>query len=221
VESTWHSEDKVREYVSRVGRLEARRQGEAELVEYLPTHVDRALDLGCGDGRLLELVLNTHHETAEAIGLDDSPPMLELAQQRLGHDPRVSIVSHDLSEPLPELGQFDVIVSGFAIHHLEHERKRRLFAEIADALTPGGRFINLEVVQCATPLLHELFNERIGRVGGDPEDIRAGAGEQLEWMRDAGLIEVDCAWRWRGFAVLIGSAPPPTSPRANASTPSA
>ena len=74
-------------------------------------------------------------------------------------------------------------------------------------LRPGGVFANLEVVACATPELHEEFNRRIGRPGGDPEDILAGVEEQLAWMRDAGLEHVDCNWRWRGFAVLVGAAP--------------
>ena len=68
-------------------------------------------------------------------------------------------------------------------------------------------FANLEVVQCATPKLHEEFNQRIGRPGGDPEDILAGVEEQLGWMSEAGLDQVDCNWRWRGFALLVGQAP--------------
>lgn len=68
-------------------------------------------------------------------------------------------------------------------------------------------FANLEVVQCATPELHEEFNQRIGRPGGDPQDVLAQVEPQLSWMRDAGLVHVDCQWRWRGFALLVGRAP--------------
>lgn len=45
MDATWTDEEKVREYVGRVGRLAARAVGEAELVEHLPARVDRALDL--------------------------------------------------------------------------------------------------------------------------------------------------------------------------------
>jgi tRNA (cmo5U34)-methyltransferase len=171
---TWKDEEKVSEYVGRVGRLAARAAGEGELVEHLPVQVDRVLDL---------------------------------ARQRLADEPRVRILEHDLREPLPELGHIDVVVAGFSIHHLAHERKVSLFEEVAAILRPGGVFANLEVVQCATPELQAEFYERIERPGGDPEDVLAEVQPQLEWMRAAGLVQVDCMWRWRGFALLVGRAP--------------
>jgi tRNA (cmo5U34)-methyltransferase len=206
-EATWRDAAKVEEYVGRVGRLAARQAGEAELVEALPADVARVLDLGCGDGRLAALVLDARPDTTEAVALDSSPPMLELARERFRGDTRVEVREHDLAGALPDLGPFDVVVSGFAIHHLAHARKRSLFGEIVGALRPGGVFANLEVVQCATPELHEEFNRRIDRPGGDPQDVLAAVEPQLAWMREAGLVQVDCSWRWRGFALLVGQAP--------------
>jgi len=39
---------------------------------------------------------------------------------------------HDLDRPLPLLGRFAAVVSSFAVHHLEHERKRSLHGEVFD-----------------------------------------------------------------------------------------
>jgi len=132
--------------------------------------------------------------------------MLEAAGARLGDDQRVRILAGDLAEPIGALGDADVIVSGFAIHHLDHDRKRSLFGEVTSLLRPGGLFANLEVVQCATDALQAAFYEAIGRPAGDPEDRLVDVETQLGWMRAAGLTEVHCMWRWRGFALLCGSA---------------
>jgi SAM-dependent methyltransferase len=207
VTGTWNDHAKVHEYVGRVGRLEARAAGEAELREHLPSKVHRVLDLGCGDGRLAAVVLEARPEVREVVALDRSAPMLDLARQRFGADPRVDVREHDLDAPLPDLGAFDVVVTGFAVHHLAHERKQTLFEEVVAALRPGGVFANLEVVQCATPELQAEFYRRIDRPDGDAEDVLAEVESQLTWMREAGLVQVDCAWRWRGFALLTGQAP--------------
>ena len=206
-EHTWKDHEKVHEYVGRVGKLAARAAGEAELADNLPDQVERVLDLGCGDGRLAALVLEARPGATQAGGLDSSPPMLGLARERFGDDPRVALLAHDLEEPLPHLGAFDAVVSGFAIHHLPHGRKRSLFAEVAGMLRSGGLFANLEVVQCATDELQAEFYRRIGRPDGDAEDVLAEVEPQLQWMREGGLTQVDCAWRWRGFALLVGQAP--------------
>ena len=205
--SSWKDEDKVAEYTGRVGRLAARRAGEAELLEALPDEVTRIMDLGCGDGRLMDLVLDARPELTEVIGLDNSPPMLELARRRFAGEARVTITEHDLDQAVIGTHDIDAVISGFAIHHLSHRRKRSLFGEIVAALRPGGVFANLEVVQCATAELHEEFNRRIERPGGDPQDILAEVEPQLQWMRTAGLTQVDCNWRWRGFALLVGEKP--------------
>jgi tRNA (cmo5U34)-methyltransferase len=205
---SWDDTRQVDWYLDRVGRLEPRRAGEQALAEVVPEAPDSLLDLGCGDGRLASLVLSMRPDLARAVCTDVSPAMIERARRRFADDGRVTVASHDLTMPIAPLGTFDLVVSGFAIHHLEHGRKRTLFAEIARQLRPGGVFANLEVVASATPERHQEFLRAIGRAADDPEDRLASVEDQVGWMATAGLRNVDCIWRWRGFALLVGEAGP-------------
>jgi len=200
----WSDEGQVTWYLDRIGKLEARQAGERMLVDVLPAEPRRVLDLGCGDGRLAALVLANRPSVVDALGLDCSAPMLERAKDRFARDERVTVRYGDLREPITPFGDFDVIVSGFAIHHLDDGRKRSLLNEVASQLLPGGVFVNLEVVASATARWHTEFLAAIGRTEDDPEDRLAPVEAQLAWMRESGMENVDCLWRWRGFALMVG-----------------
>ena len=60
--------------------------------------------------------------------------MLSAAKTRFAGDASVELITHNLDEPLPNLGSFDAVVSSFAIHHVTHDRKRYLYTEIGVAL---------------------------------------------------------------------------------------
>jgi len=205
--ATWSDPDSVARYLARIGGLEPRAAGEAVLATLLPDSPRSVLDLGCGDGRLAALVLDQRPGVEEVVAVDASPAMLGHARRRFGGDRRVVVREWNLDVPLTPLGTFDVVIAGFSIHHLEDGRKKVLFGEIARQLSPDGLFANLEVVASATPELHRQFLDLIGRADNDPEDRLASVEDQLRWMREAGLSQVDCLWRWRGFALLAGRAP--------------
>ncbi len=196
----WSEPGRVSEYLSR--EIPHRRIAEELLLEALPERVDRFLDLGTGDGRLIGLVRECHPE-ARAIGIDSSEPMLERAGERLGGDRGIELRGHDLASPLAEPGPFDAVVSGLAIHHLEDERKRALFAEVHDLLAPGGVFASLDLVSSATPQLHERFRREIGRVEDDPSDRLADLAAQMGWLRGAGFGDVDCHFKWLELALTV------------------
>ena len=143
----WTSSEHALGYLSRADSIPHRVEGESALLEFIPPNVQRILDLGTGDGRLLALI-KLDHPKATAVAVDFSPAMLEAANERFAADPSVTVMPHnlDVSLPLARLGKFDAVVSSFAIHHLVHERKRSLYAEIYDLLNPGGVFCNLEHV---------------------------------------------------------------------------
>lgn len=196
----WSEPGRVAEYLSR--EIPHRKTAEELLLAALPGRIDRFLDLGTGDGRLLRLV-RERHPSAQGIGIDFSKPMLDRAADRLGDGPSVELRRHDLAVPLAESGPFDAVVSGLTIHHLEDERKRRLFVEVHELLAPGGAFVNLDLVQSAIPQLHERFRREIGRVEDDPSDRLADLSEQLEWLRAAGFGEVDCHFKWLELALTV------------------
>ena len=207
----WDKPTHALEYLARADRIPYRGEGERTLLECLPPSIGRVLDLGSGDGRLLSLV-RLARPVMEAVAIDFSETMLDRLRERFAEDPRVRVLAHDLSEPLPDasLGRFDAIVSSFAIHHLAHPRKRELYTEIHRLLSPGGVFLNLEHVSSATPSLHHQFlaSMNVAPEDEDPSNKLLDVETQLGWMREIGFADVDCLWKWRELALLAAKRYP-------------
>jgi SAM-dependent methyltransferase len=204
----WSSAEHALDYLRRADSIPHRTEGEATLLEFIPETAKRILDLGSGAGRLLSLV-KTARPDAEFVAIDFSPTMLDVLQRTFASDDRVTVVSHDLSSTLPDLGHFDAVISSFAIHHLIHERKRTLYKEVFEVLTPGGVFCNLEHVASATQRLHEqlLAKLKVAPEDEDPSNKLLDVETQLTWLREIGFDDVDCYWKWREFALLGGVRP--------------
>lgn len=203
----WKTAEHAGRYLDRDGDFPHLREGDSVLMDQVPSDARRVLDLGTGDGRLLRMLRDDGREFA-AVGVDFSAPMLEAARSRLG-GADVEFVVHDLKKPLPELGKFDAVLSSFAIHHLDDERKRSLYVEAFDLLEPGGVFANLEHVASPSERLHLAFFAAIGEPieEEDPSDRLTDVGSQLGWLREAGFVDVDCYWKWLEMALLIGVKP--------------
>ncbi|MGB7955534.1 MAG: class I SAM-dependent methyltransferase [Candidatus Nitrosopolaris sp.] len=201
----WSGSQHAIEYLSVADKLPHRSEGESVMIDHLPENTKRVLDLGTGDGRLIRLIMENRPDI-EAVALDVSPTMLKSARDHFANDPRVKITEHDLSQPLPDLGYFDAVVSSFAIHHLKHERKRELYEEIYDIINPTGVFCNLEHVASPSVELHVKFLKSIGYTPEkeDRANRLLSMETQLDWLRDTGFVEVDCYWKWLEMALLIG-----------------
>jgi tRNA (cmo5U34)-methyltransferase len=198
--------------------------------------VQRFLDLGCGSG-LLTIAMLAEHPQAQATLVDYSEPMMDAARDLLEADVSVPrFILADLAGPdwqtdIASDAPFDAVVSGFAIHHLTHERKRELFREIFRLLRPGAMFVNIEHVASPTRWAEALFEtamidslssfqsnaglgksrDQIAREFQAREDkaanILAPVDEQCHWLVDAGFDDVDCYFKYFELSVIAGRRP--------------
>ena len=202
----WESVEHALRYLSTADQMPHRTEGESALLEEVPPQAERILDIGAGDGRLLDLCLLKCPD-ALGVALDFSPPMLEKLRDKYAEEKRVNVTEHDIDNPLPSsLGSFDVVVTSFSVHHVDDKRKYGLYKEIWQILDDGGVFCNLEHVSSPTPNLHEKFFAAIGMTLADEDqsNILLDVESQLKFLRKIGFEEVDCYWKWRELALLIG-----------------
>jgi ArsR family transcriptional regulator len=143
----------------------------AEAIDGCPTVVD----LGTGTGTLLR---HLGPRVREAIGVDASAEMLEMARGNVGRwglsnvDLRLGALEH---LPLGD-GEADGAVANMVLHHLDHPS--RGLAEIRRVLRPGGSLVVAELA----PHEQEAYRELLGDhwLGLEPERLRA-------WVSEAGF----------------------------------
>lgn len=100
--------------------------------EYYRSDFD-VLDLGCGNGRLLQFL--EKHGFKSYLGVDQSEKLLEIARNE---HPKQRFLLADMSD-LPDLGRkFDAIFAIASFHHLSPRWQLKTLREWRKLLKPGG-----------------------------------------------------------------------------------
>jgi ubiquinone/menaquinone biosynthesis C-methylase UbiE len=181
------------------------------------------LDLGCGNGILGRYLMGIFPK-ALGVFVDFSDPMLDAIWKNVNNSALARVIKADFGNSdwiqavLPAT-PFDIVVSGFAIHHQPNTRKRALYSEIYKFLSPGGIFLNLEHVSSPTPAVERIFDDffvdhlfeyhsKLDKTKSrenvletyynrpdKKENILAPVEDQCRWLREIGFKDVDCFFK--------------------------
>jgi tRNA (cmo5U34)-methyltransferase len=192
------------------------------LVEAIPFERSmplRVIDLGCGTGTISEQLLELFPH-AQVTCLDFAENMIAVARAKLARFPHVNCLvadfrSFDLSAP------YDAVISSLALHHIvTDEGKRHFYRRVYESLSSGGVFYNADIVLASSDFLQTVYMREWRRfmaqgVAEDEiegkwipkyqeEDCPAKLVDHLQWMKEAGFVDIDVLWKYFNFAVYGG-----------------
>jgi tRNA (cmo5U34)-methyltransferase len=190
----------------------------------------RVLDLGCGDGVLGETLLRQDPDV-EMVLVDGSAEMLAAARVRLaplGVREYAQATFAAMIEGRARWPGQDLIVSSFAIHHLEDAPRRALFGRVFEMLNPDGFFLNIDIVLPADgryeDWYYEVWREWIqmreralnpaqslagvpAQARSKPENHYRSWETQLADLRAVGFTEAACHYRYGLFGLYSARKP--------------
>ena len=195
----------------------------------------RVVELGCGDGRLGEALLDGF-PSATLLALDGSEHMRRLAIERVarfGKRAKVRAFELDTLDWWDLMLGSDLVVSSLCLHHLNDAKKQYVYKAIAGRLSSRGALLVADVIDPMHSTARELAAdaweasareqaEAIGRRDlyarfvekqwnlfrfPDPMDMPSALFHHLVWLKHAGFGAVECLWLFAGHAVFAGFAP--------------
>ena len=126
-----------REIYARVGEWLEKRSGEPYSI----------LDLGCGNARFLAPCLQKH-PPGMYIGVDLSGAALEEAKGHLAGLLHVALRQEEMVKTLERSSEeFEVIFSGYAMHHLDSPTKEKFLTLCFERLAKGGGMLLVDITR--------------------------------------------------------------------------
>ena len=207
-----------------------------EVLPFPQSQALKVLDLGVGTGVFTKRLLETH-PASSVIAVDGAEAMLQLAAARLGKlSDRVQWVQADflaLPQRTTEPDSLDLVISSYALHHLNAPQKLAVLKNIVSALRPDGWVLNADIVVGETEQTERRHQQL--RVAGvtsrAPDDdkrfqteeatratldeLEAAEQDQpqklstdMRILREAGIKNAEVFWKEHREAVTGGSWKP-------------
>lgn len=197
-------------------------------------NLSQVVDLCCGEGLLSKYILEAFPDCRLAAYDLSETMLAKTREHLLPFGDRFTTHQFDLGSldwrSLKDIGAF---VSSLAVHHLDGAGKKQLFQDLHFMLKPGGVFILIDLImptrqigldiaarewdawvhhkveaESADPAVFTTFKKEgwnfYDDPAADPIDQPSGLWEQMEWLRQAGFVDVDVFWMDAGHVVLGG-----------------
>lgn len=200
------------------------------LLDYPHDREIRIVDLGCGFGGLTRSLLNTF-PAAVMFALDANLEILHKMREKMGDSAQIVPLHRDLNSPAwsNDIEQATAVVSSFALDYLPPVRHRGVVEEAFALLEQNGRWVSCEFYRSSDARVNRIFHDleiryvrsslEQGRVSSDQLDRLSASDllrqehhiitveEKVQWLRDAGFVQVEVPWRFLNLAIVSGIKP--------------
>jgi tRNA (cmo5U34)-methyltransferase len=171
----------------------------------------------------------TEYPRARSILAEYSPHMMAEGEKALAaFAGRYQYVEFDMLSaqwPADIPLALDAVVSALSIHHLPDARKRSIFREIRERLRVDGWYINYDPVRAPEAAMESIWERVNDRYDADAAYKRTHRSPQeqaryenhvrymipldpqLEWLHDAGFVDIDVFWKRLDWVIYGGRNP--------------
>ncbi len=161
-------------------------EGKEKIVDFLPKHLDKIIDLGTGTG--LQLIkLYKEYPNVHTVAIDISKGMLKKLKERHISD-NITIVNKSFFDYDFEK-DVDAVISTQALHHFEPKDKIVLYKKVYDCLKKDGVFINEDYFANDVEAEKHGFDDYYNLVRGKDEhyDTPLTIDHEIEVLKKAGF----------------------------------
>lgn len=176
-------------------------------------------DLGCSTATTMEALLRALPNKLEIVGVDNSMPMIEKAQEKLAnYDNRsYTFLCDDIQNVALET--CSVAIMNYTLQFIPVSLRGKVLADIADALQPGGFLFLSEKVRSSDPLVQEtvtaIYEDFKLKQGYSRDEISRKKEaldnvlvpltemEQTQLLIDSGFSHVEIVLKWNNFTTFV------------------
>jgi tRNA (cmo5U34)-methyltransferase len=176
------------------------------------------VDLGCSRGEALAPFVHTYGDECSYVGVEVSPPMLDVCHQRFAPELDrgvLSLLDLDLRTGYPP-ADASLTLSVLTLQFVPIEYRARVVHDIYEHTVPGGALVLVEKVlgnsNATDRLMTDLYHGLKRAHGYGEEEIErkrlslegvlvpVAANWNEDLLRRAGFDDVECFWRCLNFA---------------------